>query len=78
MYRYVVLMLKIHADLVFNKMSGEITGFVDYGAGTLEHKFTQLQQQCKQQKLSDREVVTHMLTIMVILQQQMREFKCKL
>ena len=50
MYRYVILVLdemKIRADLVFNKMSGEITGFVDYGAGTLEHKFTQLQQQCK-------------------------------
>ena len=68
MYRYVILVLdemKIRADLVFNKMSGEITGFVDYGAGTLEHKFTQLQQQCKQQKLSDREVATHMLTMMV-------------
>ncbi|XP_065915629.1 uncharacterized protein [Dysidea avara] len=66
--RYVILVLdemKIRADLVFNKMSGEITGFVDYGAGTLEHKFTQLQQQCKQQKLSDREVATHMLTVMV-------------
>jgi len=57
--RYVVLVVdetKIRADLVFNKTSGEITGFVDYGEGTLEHKFQELHQQCKQQKLSEREV----------------------
>ena len=68
MYRYVVLVLdemKIRTDLVFNKTSGEITGFVDYGEGTLEHKFTELQEQCKQQKLADRELATHMLTVMV-------------
>jgi len=57
--------MKIHADLVFNKMTGEITGFVDYGEGTLEHKFTDLHTRCKQQKLCDREVATHMLTVMV-------------
>ena len=57
--------MKIRSDLVFNKSTGEITGFVDYGEGTLEHQFTELQQQCKQQKLADREVATHMLTVMV-------------
>ena len=44
MYRFVVLVMdemKIRADLVFNKTSGEITGFVDYGEGTLEHRFTE-------------------------------------
>ena len=68
MYRFVILVIdemKIRADLVFIKTSGEITGFVDYGEGTLEHRFTELQQQCKQQKLADREVVTYMLTVMV-------------
>jgi len=48
--------LKIRADLVFNKSTGDITGFIDYGEGTLEHRFAELQQQCKQQKLADREV----------------------
>ena len=57
--------MKIRADLVFNKITGEITGFVDYGEGTLEHKFTELHTRCKQQKLCDREVATHMLTVMV-------------
>ena len=57
--------MKIRADLVFNKSTGDITGFVDYGEGTLEHQFTELQQRCKQQKLADREVATHMLTVMV-------------
>ena len=57
--------MKIRADLMFNKSTGEITGFVDYGEGTLEHRFTELQQQCKQKKLADREVATHMLTVMV-------------
>ena len=68
MCRFVVLVIdemKIRADLVFNKSSGEITGFVDYGEGTLEHRFTELQQRCKQQRLADREVATHMLTVMV-------------
>ena len=50
---------------MFSKTTGEITGYVDYGQGTLEHKFTALQQQCKKQKLADREVATHMLTVIV-------------
>ena len=50
---------------MFSKTTGEITGYVDYGQGTLKHKFTALQQQCKKQKLTDREVATHMLTAMV-------------
>ena len=68
MHRFVVLVInemKIRADLVLNKSTGDITGFVDYGEGTLEHQFTELQQRCKQQKLADREVATHMLTVMV-------------
>lgn len=69
MYGFVVLVIdemKIRADLVFSKTSREIAGYVDYGQGTLEHKFIALQQQCKQQKLlADREVATHMLTVMV-------------
>ena len=67
-HRFVVLVtdeMKIRADLVFSKSTGYITGFVDYGEGTLEHQFTELQQRCKQQKLADREVATHMLTVMV-------------
>jgi len=48
--------MKIRADLVFNESTGEITGFVDYGEGTLEHCFKELHQQCNQQKLADREV----------------------
>ena len=57
MHRYIVLVIdemKIRADLVFNKTTGDIVGYVDYGEGTLEHKFSILQQQCKQQKLPNR------------------------
>ena len=38
MSRYVVLVIdemKIRADLVFDKTSGDIVGYVDYGEGTL-------------------------------------------
>ena len=68
MSRYVVLVIdemKIRADLVFDKTSGDIVGYVDYGEGTLDHKLSMLQQKCKQKRLPDREVATHMLTVMV-------------
>ena len=67
--RYVVLALdemKIREDLVFDKVTGEITGFVDFGdEGGLDKKFAVLRQQCKEQSLAEREVATHMLVLMV-------------
>ena len=44
-------------------MSGEIRGFVDYGEGTLEHKFMELQEECKQQKPADKKLATRMLMV---------------
>ena len=57
--------MKNRADLVINNTTDEIIGFVDYGERTLEHRFSELQEQCKQQKLADRKVATHTLTMMV-------------
>ena len=57
--------MKIREDLVFDKFTGEITGFVDYGDEGLDKKFTVLRQQCKEQSLIEREVASHMLTLMV-------------
>ena len=66
--RYVELAvdeMKIREDLVFDKFSGEITGFADFGDERLDQKFAVLQQQCKGQSIFEREVATHMLTLMV-------------
>ena len=57
--------MKIREDLVFDKFSGEITGFVDFGDEGLDQKFAVLQQQCKGRSIFEREVATHMLTLMV-------------
>ena len=66
--RYIVLAvdeMKIREDLVFDKFSGEITGFVDFGDEGLDQKFAVLQQQCKRQSVFEREVATHKFTLMV-------------
>lgn len=57
--------MKIREDLIFDKFSGEITGFVDFGDEGLDQKFVVLQQQCKGRSIFEREVATHMLTLMV-------------
>ena len=57
--------MKIREDLVFDKETGEITEFVDFGDEGLDKKFAVLQQQCKEQSLAERQVATHMLTLMV-------------
>lgn len=46
--------MKIREDLVFNKVTGEITGFVDYGEESLDVRFNEL-----------RIKATHMLTMIV-------------
>ena len=57
--------MKIREDLVFNKVTGEIMGFVDLGEESLDMRFNALQQKCQRQKVHDREVATHMLTLMI-------------
>ena len=69
--RYVVIVfdeMKIREDLVFDKATGYITGFVDFGEHCLNGRFTALKDQCKQQRevvVSSASVATHMLTVMV-------------
>ena len=68
MYRFVVLALdemKIREDLVFDKVTGEITGFIDYGEESLNVRFNELRRKCQNQNPDKREVATHMLTMMV-------------
>ena len=58
--------MKIREDLVFDKTTGMITGFVDLGQQSLDDRFLALKEQCTKNKpLSDRTVATHMLTLMV-------------
>ena len=67
-HRFVVLVfdeMKIREDLIFDKMTGEITGFVYYGEENLHVRFNELQRNCQNQNQDKREVVTHMLTMMV-------------
>ena len=68
-YRYVVLSfdeMKIREHLVFDKYTGLITGFVDYGQQSLYERFSALQEQCTRwQSWRNRTVTTHMLIIMV-------------
>ena len=53
--------MKIHEDLVFDKSSGEIVGFVD--AGDFNNKMRLLEEQCNG---NDHDVIaTHMLTLMI-------------
>ena len=67
-HRFVVLVfdeMKIREDLIFDKMTGEITGFVDYGEESLDVRFNELRRKCQNQNPDKREVATHMLTMMV-------------
>ena len=60
--------MKIREDLVFDKASGHITGFVDFGKCRLNDHFTALKDQCKQQRkvsVSSETIATYMLTVMV-------------
>ena len=58
--------MKIQEDLVFDKTTGMITGFVDFGQQSLDERFSALREQCTRNKLlSERTVATHMLTLMV-------------
>jgi len=58
--------MKIREDLVFDKETGEITGFVDYDKLSLDERFSALKEECMRHKpLNQRTVATHMLTIMV-------------
>ena len=58
--------MKIREDLVFDKTTGMITGFVDFGQQSLDERFSALKEQCTRNKLlSERTVATHMLTLMV-------------
>ena len=68
MYRFVVLVLdemKIREDLEFNKVTGEITGFIDYGEESLNVRFNELRRNCQNQNPDKREVATHMQTMMI-------------
>ena len=69
MYGYVVLVfdeMKIREDLVFDKHTGMVTGFVDYGQQSLDQRFSALAEECNHAlSLSKRTVATHMLTMMV-------------
>ena len=46
--------MKIREDLVFDKSTGEITGFMDYGEYRLDQWFVILKEQCINQKLEDK------------------------
>jgi len=67
--RHVVLVfdeMKIREDLVFNKFTGEIIGFVDFGEDSMDKHFSALKKDCTMQKskpLDERTLATHMLTI---------------
>ena len=58
--------MKIREDLLFDKTTGMITGFVDFGQQSLDQRFVALKEECTKNKpLSERTVATHMLTLMV-------------
>ena len=58
--------MKVREDLVFDKTTGLITGFVDYGTQSLDERFSALQEECTRTlPLRKRTVATHMLTMMV-------------
>ena len=58
--------MKIREDVVFNKCTGEIIGFVDLGEQSLDKKFQELRRRCKQDsRIRERIVATHMLVLMV-------------
>ena len=55
--------MKIREDLVFNKSIGEVTGYIDYGEGSLDQGFVELREQCVKQRLNYNKVATHMLNL---------------
>ena len=57
--------MKVREDLVFDKATGMIKGFVDFGQQSLDERFSALKGQCANKPLSERTVATHMLTLMV-------------
>ena len=58
--------MKIREDIVFNKTTGEIVGFVDYGEENFDERFQELRTRCnKDLQINDRIVATHMLLLMV-------------
>jgi len=58
--------MKIREDLVFDKNTGIIKGFVDYGQQSLDSRFSALAEECSNNSvLKKRTVATHMLTMMV-------------
>lgn len=55
--------MKIREHLVFDKYTGAITGFVDYGQQSLDQRFSALEEECTcGQSWRSRTVATHMLT----------------
>ena len=67
LFRHVVLVfdeIKIREDIVFDKSTGEVTGFIDYGAN-LDQRFVVLKEQCVKQRLDHNKIAMHMLTLMV-------------
>ena len=58
--------MKIREDIVFNKTTGEIVGFVDFGEEHFDKQFQELRRRCKKDlQINDRVVATHMLLLMV-------------
>lgn len=52
--------MKIREDLVFKKDTGEIIGFVDFGQGSFDDRFTELKERCKKgSQMNERVVATH-------------------
>ena len=67
-HRYVTIAfdeMKIREDLVFNKTTGEITGFVDYGEETFDESFEELRRCNQGSQIRERVVATHMFALMV-------------
>ena len=58
--------MKIMEHIVFNKTTGEIVGFVDFGEEHFDKQFQELRRRCKKDlQINDRVVATHMLLLMV-------------
>ena len=60
--------MKIREDLVFDKTTGQITGFVDYGESYLNSHFAKLKKQCQHYQrlnIDETSVATHTLTLLV-------------
>ena len=67
-HRFVVLAfdeMEVREDLVFDKETGDIIGFVDYGEESLDVRFNELQEKCRNRNPEKQEMATHMLTMMV-------------